>query len=97
MLELKKYIINNLGVSPKSLIRKKTKIIKSDFIIAAINTEEIFFPDDCEMLRLVRGVINNEYECIIKILSIDLCVDIRNEADKIKSDFIKAFIGEHFC
>ena len=79
------------------MIRKKTKIIKSDFIITAINSEEIFFPDDCEMLRLALGVTNDECECIIKILSIDLCVDIKNETDKIKSDFIKAFIGEHFC
>ena len=94
--DLKKYIVYELKIAPHNLLCKN-KIIKSDYIIAAICLEEIFFPKDCEMLTLINGVIKKDYESIIKILSIDMCATIVYENDYIKRDFIKAFIGEHFC
>ena len=93
MNEFKKYIINELCISPKSLKCKGSKIIKSDYIIAALCLEEIFVPDYNEMVRLIEGVVCKDESCIIKLLSIDLCV----ESSGIESEFIKAFIGEHFC
>ena len=45
------------------------------------------------MVRLIEGVVCKDESCIIKLLSIDLCV----ESSGIESEFIKAFIGEHFC
>lgn len=94
--DLKKYIVNELKIAPQNLLCKN-KIIKSDYIIAAICSEEIFFPKDCEMLTLINGVIKKDYESIVKILSIDMCATIVYENDYIKRDFIKAFIVEHFC
>ena len=49
------------------------------------------------MLELVKGIIKKDYDCIIKILSIDMCATIVYDCDYIKRDFIKALIGEHFC
>ena len=77
--DLKKYIVDELKIAPHNLLCKN-KIIKSDYIVAAICSEEIFFPKDCEMLALINCVIKKDYE-----------------NDYIKRDFIKAFIGEHFC
>ena len=94
--DLKKYIVDELKIAPHNLLCKN-KIIKSDYIVAAICSEEIFFPKDCEMLALINGVIKKDYESVIKILSIDMCATIVYENDYIKRDFIKAFIGEHFC
>ena len=94
--DLKKYIINELKIAPNDLLCKN-KIIKSDYIIAALCKEEIFFPKDCEMLGLVNGIIKKDYNCIIKILSIDMCATVVYDCDYIKRDFIKALIGEHFC
>ena len=59
--DLKKYIINELKIAPNDLLCKN-KIIKSDYIIAALCKEEIFFPKDCEMLELVKGIIKKDYE-----------------------------------
>ena len=48
------------------------------------------------MLRLVNGVINGDTESIITILSIELCATEVYNCDKVKYEFIKAFVGEHF-
>ena len=95
LTELKKYIIVNLGISPKMLLCKN-KIIKSDYIISALCKEEIFFPNDCELLKLVNGVMNGDTERIITILSIELCATEVYKCDKVKHEFVKAFVGEHF-
>ena len=94
---LKKYILNILHISPKSLINKKDRIIKSEYIIRALDKDECFYPGVEKLRKIIFGVLERDEESIITFLSLDLCLAPKGKEEGMQSTLIKAIICEHFC